>query len=289
MSDFNPLDYSIAVSELRYFSGDSAWTGHIPFALVLVQLARPRTIVELGTHWGDSYCAFCQAVADLNLSTRCTAIDTWKGDAHTRPYDENVYQTLKRAHDPVYGSFSTLLRSTFDDALGNFPDNSIDLLHIDGLHTYEAVHHDFETWRPKLSERGIVLFHDTAETQGDFGVWALWRELETAYPSFQFLHDSGLGVLAVGQQAAAEVREFLEMARREEHLVRRYFAAVGGRWSTLTILMRIALPLRQARADVNQWRARSGRAVQPTDQGALDIAWGTLQDVRELLGAIDRR
>ena len=70
MPDFNPLQYPIAVSELRYFSGDSAWTGHIPFALALVQMARPRTIVELGTYLGDSYCAFCQAVAELKLRSK---------------------------------------------------------------------------------------------------------------------------------------------------------------------------------------------------------------------------
>jgi hypothetical protein len=289
MPDFNPLQYAIAMSELRYFSGDSAWSGHIPFALALVQMAQPRTIVELGTHWGDSYCAFCQAVVELKLATRCTAIDTWKGDAHTRAYGENVFQTLQRFHDPAYGSFSTLLRSTFDDALGKFADNSIDLLHIDGLHTYEAVRHDFETWKPKLSERGIVLFHDTAVTERDFGVWALWRELETEYLSFQFMHESGLGVLAVGAQTPAEVLAFLDIARREEQLVRRYFATVGARWTMLTALMRMCAPLRHARATVNQWRTSSGRPSQPTSDGPLDIAWGALKDVNELLGVITAR
>jgi O-antigen biosynthesis protein len=288
MPDFNPLQYPIAVSELRYFSGDSAWTGHIPFALVLVQLARPRTIVELGTHWGDSYCAFCQAVAELKLPTRCTAIDTWQGDAHTRPYNEQVYQRLKRFHDPAYSTFSTLMRTTFDQACPQFADNSIDLLHIDGLHTYEAVRHDFEMWKPKLSERGIVLLHDTAATHDDFGVWRLWQNLEKAHPSFQFMHESGLGILAIGKEAPPDVVKFLEIARREEAAVRQYFAAVGGRWTALTALMRVSMTLQQARTAVNDWRGRSGRPKQEIIEAPYQLAGGTLADVRELLDALKR-
>src|SRR4051812_14942912 len=89
---FNPLNYPLALSELRYFSGDSAWTGHIPFAMALIDMIRPRTLVELGTHCGDSYCAFCQAIAHLKLPTRCTAVDTWRGDAHSGPYSDRVLQ-----------------------------------------------------------------------------------------------------------------------------------------------------------------------------------------------------
>jgi hypothetical protein len=284
--EFNPLDYPIAMSELRYFSGDSAWTGHIPFGMAVVQMTRPRTLVELGTHWGDSYCAFCQAVATLNLPTRCAAVDTWKGDHQSGVYSERVYDRLSKFHDPTYGAFSKLMRMTFDEALTHFPDNSIDLLHIDGLHTYEAVRHDYDTWKAKLSERGVVLFHDTMVRHGDFGVWQLWEELRNHHPSFQFEHESGLGVLAVGNEPPGELIKFLEFAQREATLVRQYFMALGGRFTLLTALQRTVVPLRAAQVQVNQWRSRTGRPLKRGSDNPYQIAQITYNDVQELLAQL---
>lgn len=187
-----------------WIPNDSAWLGHIPFAHWLVATAKPSKIVELGTHSGASYSAFCEAVTHSRVFTKCWAVDTWLGDAHSGPYSEGVFQELSEFHRRRYGMFSKLMRTTFDDAVLAFSDGSIDLLHIDGLHTYEAVKHDFETWLPKLSSRSVVLFHDTSERHDDFGVWRLWEELTQVYPSFQFLHSHGLGVLQVGPDAPAE-------------------------------------------------------------------------------------
>jgi hypothetical protein len=132
------------------------------------------------------------------LTSRCYAIDTWRGDDQAGYYGEQVYWDLRRFNDEHYNDFSELLRCTFDEALPYLSDASVDLLHIDGLHTYEAVRHDFENWRPKLSDGAVVLFHDTNVRERDFGVWRLWEELRVQFPSFEFLHGHGLGLLAVG-------------------------------------------------------------------------------------------
>lgn len=181
----------------RRLSGLSAWVQHIPFAMNLVARLRPRTIVELGTHAGDSYCAFCQSVEFECLATRCFAVDTWQGDPQSKQYGPEILADLRAHHDPLYGGFSRLVQSTFEDAASHFGDGDIDLLHVDGYHTYDAVRQDLRTWLPKMSASGIVLMHDVNVREADFGAWRAWDELKREHPHFEFLHGHGLGVVAV--------------------------------------------------------------------------------------------
>lgn len=187
------------------YIAQSAWLEHIPFAFWLMTTLRPRKIVELGTHYGSSYFSFCQAVSKLDLETQCYAVDTWGGDEHAGQYGEEVYRQVSEHNQQHYSSFSTLVRSTFDQALEHFSPGSIDLLHIDGLHTLEAVRHDFDSWLPKLSDKAVVIMHDTNVRERGFGVFQLLDELKQRYPHFEFAHGHGLGVIGVGSEQTAEM------------------------------------------------------------------------------------
>lgn len=206
-----PIDSAVLLPA-DHLHTESAWNEHIPFAFWLVQAHAPSIFVELGTFSGTSYFSFCQAVAALKLPTRCFAIDTWQGDSHTGFYDQSVFAQVNACNERKYAGFSRLVRSSFDKALPHFLDGSIDLLHIDGLHTYEACRHDFECWLPKLSPRAIVLFHDTNVRERGFGVYRLWAELIERYPHFEFVHEHGLGVLGVGRALNGPVCELFAAA-----------------------------------------------------------------------------
>jgi len=197
MDTFNPLDHPICFQVPDRLQVVSAWYEHVPFAFYLTEVAQPKCLVELGTHNGVSFLAFCQAVQTLSLDTKTFAIDTWEGDEMAGYYGQEVFDELRAYHDSRYAKFSSLLRMTFDKGVDYFSDGSIDLLHIDGLHTYEAVKHDFENWYKKLTPNAIVIFHDTNVHENDFGVWRYWEELKQKYTSFEFFHGHGLGVLTL--------------------------------------------------------------------------------------------
>ena len=204
----------------------SAWLAHAPFAFWITSVLRPRTLVELGTHGGYSYFAFCQAVKALELETCCYAVDTWKGDEHS------VFGRVSEFNQTHYAAFSRLVRSTFDEALTHFDDASIDLLHIDGRHFYEDVKHDFECWRPKLSDRAVVLLHDTNVRERNFGVFRFWDELSSSFPNFEFLHGHGLGAIGFGVNLPKEVATFFKVTDEASVAaeVRQVYATLGAKF-----------------------------------------------------------
>ena len=206
-----------------------SWEGHIPFAYWLVKAVTPSVLVELGTYTGNSYFAFCEAMESVGAGGRAYAVDTWEGDPHAGFYGDEIFQSVSAHNLSRFSHFSSLLRMEFDASRGYFPDGTVDLLHIDGLHTYDAVRHDFDTWRSALTDRAVVIFHDINVRERGFGVWQLWRELSAQYPAFHFDHSNGLGVLAVGREVPPPLLRLIEAGRERDAAsrIRRVFAAAG--------------------------------------------------------------
>ena len=177
----------------------SAWLEHAPFAFWLVDELRPRSVVELGTHWGFSFFVFAQAVQRLGIDTEIYALDSWQGDDQAGLYGDDVYASVLAVAERDYAGFTHLVRGYFSDSRPMIADHSVDLLHIDGRHGYDDVKADYDLWRSAVRDGGIMLFHDIAELNNGFGVWRFWDELTSRHPSFSFTHGHGLGVLAVGE------------------------------------------------------------------------------------------
>ncbi len=224
------------------------WIGHIPFAYELIGRLRPNVIVELGTYSGSSFAAFCQAVEACGVQCKCYGIDLWQGDVHMGRFDEELYQEISAYVASTYPATATLVRQDFNTAVNLFDDKSVDLLHIDGTHTFEAVGNDFNTWLPKVSDRGVVLFHDinvnvenTGPASEHFGVRKLFDSVKHRYPHLEFDHCWGLGMLVVGRDAHAAVLELVALSRSPEFAA--YFAAKGAQVSKTFADMAIELPV----------------------------------------------
>ena len=239
------------------------WIGHIPFAFELIGRLRPATVMELGTYSGSSFAAFCQAAEASGADTKCYGVDLWAGDIHMGKFDEDLYREISGYMSATYPSIATLVRKDFNEAAAAFADKSIDLLHIDGTHTYEAVSNDFHTWFNKLSDRAVVLFHDvnvnvdnTGPASVHFGVRQFFDQVKGNYPHFEFLHCWGLGVLIVGKHAPAEVMELEALARDPEFAA--YFEQKGAIVSKQFESMAVELPQHSPYAESHAPEIASG-------------------------------
>lgn len=182
----------------------SPWGGHRNFAYDLVSYLKPKSILELGTHYGVSLFTFAQASKDLSINCDLFAIDTWKGDEQAGFYGSEVLDHVNKIKNSYFpGQKINLIQSFFSDGIKNIPDNSCDIIHIDGLHTEKAVREDFAISAVKLKKDGIILFHDVDPSCG-YGSAIVFEELLSKYPGFRFTHSWGLGVLSLNKNSSIE-------------------------------------------------------------------------------------
>ena len=227
--DLSKLAFSTYLGpRIKRYLGDS-WCMHLPFAYDLMRELAPTVFVELGVKLGESYFAFCQSAVENKIKVRCYGIDSWIGDRQTGGLDPEI-QLEVAAYNSRYSSFSELRTMFFAEAVKDFADASIDLLHIDGTHTYAEVKSDLESWLPKLSQNGIVLFHDVMLRGQGFGVWKLWQEITRSHDSFLFEFGCGLGVWMrepAEQAGCSLVRRLLAANKAEARRLNEYYANAG--------------------------------------------------------------
>lgn len=174
---------------------ESSWKGHRAFAEWLTQRLQPKITVELGVDYG--YSLFC--LANKNPG-RVIGIDLFEGDAHAGEREKTQHETVQQfATDNEYTNVQ-LIKGDFTE-LAQYWVAPIDILHIDGLHTYEACLMDFVNWGPHVSATGVVLMHDITSYPD---VTQVFLEVG-AQAKVAFLHSAGLGVVCRDLALAQEI------------------------------------------------------------------------------------
>lgn len=188
---------------LEYVRVDcDAWLEHAAFARLLVAETRPQCFVELGTFSGNAYFAFCQAVRDFDTGTRCHAISVWQGEEQAAPCGKKkgasgavLFSAVNSYSRKTYDDFSEIRRQSPDEARSDFSPESIDILHLYGLHSYSEARRVFALWIDAVRPGGFVLIHGVSEYNDATGVNCFWDELcASSTEQHLFRHSKGLGV-----------------------------------------------------------------------------------------------
>ena len=179
-------------------AGEFTWRDHRLFADWLIRRTEPETVVDLGVDYG--YSTFCFALPEIG---HVYGIDSFEGDEHAGV--KETYDFVLKKRDELELDNITFIKGYFDDVVKTWK-KSIDILHIDGLHTYEAAKNDFEKWSPLVKENGVILMHDTMVER--FGVKDFFEEIDL--PKTNFKHCNGLGVISKNVNLINEINKNFE-------------------------------------------------------------------------------
>jgi hypothetical protein len=158
--------------------------------LAYLKPLEPKSIVEIGCDAGGTLYAWMQFIPkvigiDLPMAEYCSG-------KPLHSYGAEVI--LGNSHD----------EKTKQQLLDYLNGERVDILFIDGDHSYEGVKQDFEMYRDVVQDNGLVIFHDIGGNEILCkGVCKFWCELKEQYSYIEFCEPkswAGIGVLNVGER-----------------------------------------------------------------------------------------
>jgi predicted O-methyltransferase YrrM len=147
-------------------------------ALLELAAARsPRAVLEIGTAQGGTLFLFSRTAEPEAILVSVDLPAELGGYARERG---RLYQSYRRARQSLHlVRADSHARTTFESVRDLFAGRAVDVLFIDGDHTYEGARADYETYRELVAPGGLIAFHDIVPSSEDRvgGVPQLWREL----------------------------------------------------------------------------------------------------------------
>ena len=145
------------------------WFDFADFYDYIVSRFDDAVFVEIGTWKGASIKYLAQEVRDTGKNIRLYGVDTFKGTTGepTQQMDEAVlkdvlYETYLKNIESVKAYVTTIIGDSHE-VHKRFEERSLDVVFIDGDHSYEALLLDLAGWYPKVKQGGIIAGHDYYE------------------------------------------------------------------------------------------------------------------------------
>ncbi len=117
---------------------------------------RGASALEIGSYLGASSCYIAAGLARVNGHLFC--VDTWRNDAMTEGR-RDTFDEFVRNIEPIRGRI-TIVRKRSGDLVDNDLSYPLNLVFIDGDHSYTAVKGDFEQVQRWMASDGVIAFHD---------------------------------------------------------------------------------------------------------------------------------
>jgi predicted O-methyltransferase YrrM len=202
----------------RFAIAPSQVSAEIVAWLEMVADLKPRCVMEIGTSTGGVLFLLARAAAPdamligLDLPRATDAV----GHGGVAPWKERYFRGFagsRQSIELVLGdSHAATTRSHVERLLGG---RELDVLFIDGDHSYEGVRQDFHDYAPLVRPGGLIGFHDIvadvrtrtgADTKNDAGeVHRFWAELKRDHDVIELVENAdqdGFGIGAIHQRGS---------------------------------------------------------------------------------------
>jgi predicted O-methyltransferase YrrM len=178
----------------------------------IVRDAKPQRMLEIGTNTGGTFFVLCQN-CDQNATVISLDLPGARFGYQAKFYREALVRRMIR---PGQDFHAIRMDSHIPDAMVRVHDvlrgEKLDLLFIDGDHTYAGVKQDFEMFSPFVREGGVIGFHDIVPHPAETGceVNRFWNEIKGSYRHKEIVFDpkqgwAGIGVLYCEESATRRI------------------------------------------------------------------------------------
>lgn len=184
------------------------WTKQVKKELMslasIVEEVKPKVVVEIGTNTGGTFFVFTK-LADPEAQLVSIDLPGGKGGGGYPDYKQDFFRSFGRSKQNLnFIKADSQLSSTYEQLKGILGGKEIDLLFIDGDHSYNGVKKDFEMYSPLVKDEGLVAFHDIKYYPDEHWIKVdkFWAEIKGQYQYYEYFDDSvnwgGIGLIVKG-------------------------------------------------------------------------------------------